>query len=222
MTPGDVLGHEPMGIVEAVGSGVANLQVGDRVVVPFNIACGHCFMCEHGLQSQCETTQVREHGMRCGVVRLHQAVRAGARRTGRTAAGAACRLRTDQGAARAARRSFPVPVRRPADRVAGSRVRRGPERWQRSSCWASARSATWPAGSPSTGDRATSSASTWFPSGWSAPVPAASRRSTSTTSTTQSDLVDAVRRTNGRGPTPSSMRSAWKRTDPPRPRRRTR
>ena len=62
MTPGDVLGHEPMGIVEAVGSGVDNLAVGDRVVVPFNISCGHCFMCELGLQSQCETTQVHEHG----------------------------------------------------------------------------------------------------------------------------------------------------------------
>jgi threonine dehydrogenase-like Zn-dependent dehydrogenase len=59
---GDVLGHEPMGIVEAVGSGVTNLSVGDRVVVPFNISCGHCFMCDHGLQSQCETTQVREQG----------------------------------------------------------------------------------------------------------------------------------------------------------------
>src|SRR5882757_6014845 len=50
MTPGDILGHEPMGVVEAVGSAVGNLAVGDRVVVPFNIACGHCFMCEAGLQ----------------------------------------------------------------------------------------------------------------------------------------------------------------------------
>jgi threonine dehydrogenase-like Zn-dependent dehydrogenase len=62
MTAGDVLGHEPMGIVEAVGSAVGNLSVGDRVVVPFNIACGHCYMCGSGLQSQCETTQVHEHG----------------------------------------------------------------------------------------------------------------------------------------------------------------
>jgi len=60
--PGDVLGHEPMGIVEAVGSEVTDIAPGDRVVVPFNIACGRCFMCERGLQSQCETTQVREHG----------------------------------------------------------------------------------------------------------------------------------------------------------------
>jgi len=59
---GDVLGHEPMGIVEEVGADVRNLAVGDRVVVTFNIACGHCYMCRRGLQSQCETTQVREEG----------------------------------------------------------------------------------------------------------------------------------------------------------------
>jgi threonine dehydrogenase-like Zn-dependent dehydrogenase len=59
---GDVLGHEPMGVVEEVGAGVTNLSPGDRVVVPFNISCGRCWMCTHGLQSQCETTQVREHG----------------------------------------------------------------------------------------------------------------------------------------------------------------
>jgi threonine dehydrogenase-like Zn-dependent dehydrogenase len=60
---GDILGHEPMGIVEAVGPEAGDLQVGDRVVVPFNISCGHCVMCEHGLQTQCETTQVREEQM---------------------------------------------------------------------------------------------------------------------------------------------------------------
>lgn len=57
---GDVLGHEAMGIVEEVGSETGDLAVGDRVVVPFNISCGHCWMCRRGLQSQCETTQVRE------------------------------------------------------------------------------------------------------------------------------------------------------------------
>jgi len=62
MTEGDVLGHEPMGIVEEVGAEVTNLKPGDRVVVPFNISCGHCFMCDRGLQSQCETTQVTEQG----------------------------------------------------------------------------------------------------------------------------------------------------------------
>jgi threonine dehydrogenase-like Zn-dependent dehydrogenase len=60
---GDVLGHESMGIVEEVGSEVTELSPGDRVVIPFNISCGQCFMCGQGLQSQCETTQVREAGM---------------------------------------------------------------------------------------------------------------------------------------------------------------
>jgi threonine dehydrogenase-like Zn-dependent dehydrogenase len=59
---GDVLGHEAMGIVEEVGAGVTEVKAGDRVVVPFTISCGRCFMCDRGLQSQCETTQVREHG----------------------------------------------------------------------------------------------------------------------------------------------------------------
>jgi threonine dehydrogenase-like Zn-dependent dehydrogenase len=63
MAEGDVLGHEPMGIVEEVGADVHNLSPGDRVVIPFQIACGSCFMCEQGLHTQCETTQVREHGM---------------------------------------------------------------------------------------------------------------------------------------------------------------
>lgn len=63
MSPGDILGHEPMGIVEEVGSAVTHIRPGDRVVVPFNVSCGHCFMCDHQLHSQCETTQVREHGM---------------------------------------------------------------------------------------------------------------------------------------------------------------
>lgn len=58
---GDILGHEPMGIVEEVGAEVTHIKPGDRVVIPFNISCGHCFMCDTGLQSQCETTQVREY-----------------------------------------------------------------------------------------------------------------------------------------------------------------
>ena len=62
MDAGDVLGHEPMGIVEEVGSEVTHIKAGDRVVIPFNISCGHCLMCEDGLMSQCETTQVREMG----------------------------------------------------------------------------------------------------------------------------------------------------------------
>ncbi|RKN45489.1 zinc-dependent alcohol dehydrogenase [Micromonospora endolithica] len=62
LKPGDVLGHEPMGIVEEVGSGVTRLKPGDRVVVPFNISCGSCWMCERQLYAQCETTQVTAEG----------------------------------------------------------------------------------------------------------------------------------------------------------------
>ncbi|HEU0192876.1 MAG TPA: zinc-dependent alcohol dehydrogenase [Gaiellales bacterium] len=57
---GDILGHEPMGIVQEVGSEVQHIRPGDRVVVPFNISCGHCWMCERELFAQCETTQVRD------------------------------------------------------------------------------------------------------------------------------------------------------------------
>lgn len=61
LSKGDVLGHEAMGVVEEVGSDVAHIAPGDRVVIPFNISCGRCFMCDRGLYAQCETTQVREH-----------------------------------------------------------------------------------------------------------------------------------------------------------------
>jgi threonine dehydrogenase-like Zn-dependent dehydrogenase len=63
MTAGDVLGHEPMGIVREVGGAVTNLSVGDRVVIPFQISCGSCYMCDQQLFTQCETTQVRDQGM---------------------------------------------------------------------------------------------------------------------------------------------------------------
>ncbi|MGV9770438.1 zinc-dependent alcohol dehydrogenase [Streptosporangium sp. NPDC003464] len=63
MGEGDILGHEPMGIVEEVGAEVTHIKPGDRVVIPFNIACGHCPMCDLKLFAQCETTQVRDQGM---------------------------------------------------------------------------------------------------------------------------------------------------------------
>ena len=60
MHAGDVLGHEAMGVVEEVGSAAGALKPGDRVVIPFNISCGDCWMCNKQLFAQCETTQVRE------------------------------------------------------------------------------------------------------------------------------------------------------------------
>jgi threonine dehydrogenase-like Zn-dependent dehydrogenase len=63
MKAGDILGHEPMGIVREVGDETGDLRVGDRVVIPFQISCGSCHMCDHQLYTQCETTQVRDQGM---------------------------------------------------------------------------------------------------------------------------------------------------------------
>jgi threonine dehydrogenase-like Zn-dependent dehydrogenase len=62
LDPGDILGHEAMGIVEAVGDDVDAVEPGDRVVIPFNISCGRCYMCERQLFAQCETTQNRDQG----------------------------------------------------------------------------------------------------------------------------------------------------------------
>ena len=80
MTEGDVLGHEPMGIVEEVGSNITNVKPGDRVVMPFQMSCGHCWMCDQQLFTQCETTQVRDQGMGAalfGYTKLYGAVDGG-------------------------------------------------------------------------------------------------------------------------------------------------
>ena len=62
MQAGDILGHEPMGIVEEVGKDTGDLRVGDRVVIPFQISCGTCLFCHDGLMTQCETTRVTDQG----------------------------------------------------------------------------------------------------------------------------------------------------------------
>ncbi len=56
MEKGDILGHEPMGVVVEVGSAIRKLKKGDRVVVPFTISCGECFFCRKGLFSLCDTS----------------------------------------------------------------------------------------------------------------------------------------------------------------------
>src|SRR3712207_971930 len=80
MEDGDILGHEPMGIVEEVGSEITNVKPGDRVVMPFQMSCGHCWMCDQQLYTQCETTQVREEGRGAalfGYTKLYGAVSGG-------------------------------------------------------------------------------------------------------------------------------------------------
>lgn len=64
-----VLGHEIMGVVCEVGKDVRDLKVGDRVVVPFPIACGHCWSCEHEWPTQCEASNKRHYGPRGGILR---------------------------------------------------------------------------------------------------------------------------------------------------------
>jgi len=63
MKPGDILGHEPMGIVEEVGPDVdkSKVKVGQRVVVPFPIGCGNCFFCKRGLWSCCDNTNPKPY-----------------------------------------------------------------------------------------------------------------------------------------------------------------
>jgi S-(hydroxymethyl)glutathione dehydrogenase/alcohol dehydrogenase len=63
-----VMGHEFMGIVEEVGSAVKNLKKGDRVVVPFPIACGHCFFCQHGSSPACENSNYKHYGPEGGLL----------------------------------------------------------------------------------------------------------------------------------------------------------
>ncbi len=80
MKEGDIVGHEAMGVVEEAGAEVRHVVPGDRVVIPFNIACGDCFYCDRGLYSQCETTQNtkwRKGGSLFGYTHLYGGVAGG-------------------------------------------------------------------------------------------------------------------------------------------------
>jgi threonine dehydrogenase-like Zn-dependent dehydrogenase len=80
MQEGDIIGHEPMGIVEAVGAEVTHIAPGDRVVIPFNVSCGSCWLCKDGMYSQCDTTQnksVRKGASLFGYTHLYGAVPGG-------------------------------------------------------------------------------------------------------------------------------------------------
>ena len=123
MNAGDVLGHEAMGVVEEVGAGVTAISPGDRVVIPFQVCCGTCWMCEHGLQSQCETTQVRDQGKGATLFGYSEALRLPPRRSGRAPPRAAGAVHPHRRAGRATRRALRLPQRRPAHGLAGRRVR---------------------------------------------------------------------------------------------------
>ena len=131
LTEGDVLGHEPMGVVEEVGSEITNIKPGDRVVIPFNISCGQCFMCGQGLQSQCEETQVREEGMGAalfGYTKLYGAVPGAQAEFLRVPQAQYGPIKVPEGPVG---RPVRLPLRRAADRVAGGGVRRYPAGRQR-------------------------------------------------------------------------------------------
>ena len=98
MGEGDILGHEPMGIVEEVGENVSHVKPGDRVVIPFTVCCGYCWMCDRGFQSQCETLQVRGQGLGTAAVRVLQALRRGAWRASRVPARPPGAVHADKGA----------------------------------------------------------------------------------------------------------------------------
>ena len=139
---GDILGHEPMGIVEEVGPEVEHIEAGDRVVIPFNISCGHCWMCERQVLRPVRDDPGPRPGKGRLAVRLHENVRPGAGRASRVPTGSAGPVRADQGAggrARTSASSSSPTCCRPPGRP--STTRRSPRaaRWRSSVSGRSAR-----------------------------------------------------------------------------------
>src|SRR6478752_737299 len=214
MTQGDILGHEAMGVVEEVGREVDDLSVGDRVVIPFNICCGQCFMCDHGLQSQCETTQNRDQGTGAALFGYSKLY-------GEVAGGQAEYLRVPQAQYTHIKVPQDGPDERtctcptccpPPGRPSSTPKSPGAARWW---CSASGRSGRWRAGSH-TAAIAASSASTWSTNdsvahGSTAKTSSTSARTTSKTWSAATPMAAA--------PIRSSTRSAWRRTARRSPRR---
>ena len=128
MEAGDIVAHEPMGIVEELGSAVTNLAVGDRVVAPFNVCCGSCWMCERNLYSLCETTQNHEYGTGAsffGYSKLYGQVPGGKAECLRVPFADFLPVKVPH---EHSDDRVPALLRRPADRVAGAQVRRRPRR----------------------------------------------------------------------------------------------
>ena len=198
-TPGDILGHEPMGIVEAVGSGgrptsPSATASSSRSTSP----AGTAACASSGLQSPVRDDAEPRPGHGRRAVRLHEALRPGARRAGRVPARAAGPVRADQGPRGPARRPLPVPLRRAAHGLAGGAVRRRSPTAAASRSSVSDRSARCRRGSPSTSAPARSSASTSCPSG----SRARRRHGVETIDVSAVDDVPAAVRelTDGRGP----------------------
>ena len=150
MSVGDVMGHEPMGIVREVGSEVTAVKAGDRVVVPFNISCNTCWMCSQGLQSQCETTQNREQGFGAslfGYTKLYGQVPGGQAEYLRVPFGNTLPIKVPDGPRPTTGSSTsPTSCRRRGRRCSTPASRRAAA--CSSSAWA--RSVTWRPGSPCT------------------------------------------------------------------------
>jgi threonine dehydrogenase-like Zn-dependent dehydrogenase len=133
MEKGDIIGHETMGEVVEVGSANKKLKLGDRIVVPFTIACGECFFCQRGYHFGCERTNpdadkaIKYWGHSpAGLFGYSHILGGYAGGQGRISACAVCRRRPHQGAGQSQRRAGIVPLRHLSYRLHGGRVLQHP------------------------------------------------------------------------------------------------